>query len=281
MTKSGKKLLVIVTALICLNISIISVYAEALIPTPIPDWTIKFRHDFELPPYACYQINSAVNNNFCVNVKSNSSHDGTNIQLYKADRTSACEWRIELYCTRYGYGEPEKLYRIINYNSGKALDVKAGKAANKTNVQLYRWNGTSAQLWKIRYNKDGSVTFLSALKGRYALDLAGGRVKNGQNIQLYQDNGTKAQRWYIEPRTIDDECDYVRFQKIGLHQYVLKKGQQKKYFTNLTGKLYYSSSNGNVASVDANGVIRAKNKGKATITVRNGKQTAKLVVCVK
>ena len=75
-------------------------------------------------------------------------------------------------------------YRIINTYSGKAVDVKSAKTADGTNIQQYTWNGTKAQLWKIRLNDDGSVTFLSALNIGKAASVKGGKTANGTNIQL-------------------------------------------------------------------------------------------------
>ena len=46
-------------------------------------------------------------------------------------------------------------------------------------------------------------------------------------------------------------------------------------------KVKYSSSNKKVASVSSKGVIKAKKKGKATITVKSGKKTYKIKVTVK
>ena len=46
-------------------------------------------------------------------------------------------------------------------------------------------------------------------------------------------------------------------------------------------KVKYSSSNKKVVSVSAKGVIKAKKKGKATITVKSGKKTYKIKVTVK
>ena len=46
-------------------------------------------------------------------------------------------------------------------------------------------------------------------------------------------------------------------------------------------KVKYSSSNKKVASVSAKGVIKAKKKGKATITVKSGKKTYRIKVAVK
>ena len=46
-------------------------------------------------------------------------------------------------------------------------------------------------------------------------------------------------------------------------------------------KVKYSSSNKKVVSVSSKGVIKAKKKGKATITVKSGKKTYRIKVTVK
>ena len=48
-----------------------------------------------------------------------------------------------------------------------------------------------------------------------------------------------------------------------------------------TDAVTYKSSKGSVASVDKFGVVKAKKQGKATITVKCGKKSAKLAITVK
>lgn len=40
-------------------------------------------------------------------------------------------------------------YKIIDTETGKALDVKGQSSANGTNLQEYKDNGTKAQLWRL------------------------------------------------------------------------------------------------------------------------------------
>lgn len=66
----------------------------------------------------------------------------------------------------------------------------------------------------------------------------------------------------------------------------LKKGKKKKLspvVAPITSeqKITFSSSDSKVASVNKKGVVSAKKKGKATITVRSGKKTVKCKVTVK
>ena len=240
------------------------------------DMTHKEVHDPGVSLKLCYQIESSYNRNYCINVKSNSSHNGTNIQLFNADRTSACQWVYKP--VKWDSSYKHLYYMIYNYNSGKVLDVKNGRASNGSNIQLYQWNGSNAQLWEICANSDGTVTFLSALDRSYALDLSQGKVRNSQNVQLFKVNGTRAQKWYIAARSIDDGCDYVRYGE--KKTFTLKAGRSNKYFTNLTCKLTYKSSDPSVATVNQNGIVTAKKRGKAVITVYNYHQSASLEVKV-
>ena len=66
----------------------------------------------------------------------------------------------------------------------------------------------------------------------------------------------------------------------------LKRKQTLKLATTVSPitskeKVKYSSSNKKVASVSSKGVIKAKKKGKATITVKSGKKTYKIKITVK
>ena len=55
----------------------------------------------------------------------------------------------------------------------------------------------------------------------------------------------------------------------------------KRLTRGTTSKLAYKSSAGSIAAVDAYGVITAKKKGNAVITVKCGKKNAKIKVTVK
>lgn len=79
---------------------------------------------------------------------------------------------------------------------GLVFDLKGGKTANKTNVQLYRSNDTKAQ--RFRLEKHGDAYFIVNISSGKVLDVAGGKAKKGTNVWLYKKNGTKAQLWIPE-----------------------------------------------------------------------------------
>lgn len=94
-----------------------------------------------------------------------------------------------------------KEFFIKNAYTGQYLDVAGGVAANGTNVQQYKYNGTVSQRWYVRYNGDQTFSLYSRLGGTnvyvYGLDISGGSSQNYANVQIYQINGTDSQKFKI------------------------------------------------------------------------------------
>lgn len=131
-----------------------------------------------------YVIASSINSNYVFDVKSGSTANGANIQLYKRNNTSA---------QKFSFVYENGYYRIINLKSGKALDVDNGNVVPTTNLQQWTSSTTNEnQLFSIRKNADGTFTFVNKASG-LALGVSGGKVANGTNIQGYLENGTAAQ----------------------------------------------------------------------------------------
>ncbi|MEU9237619.1 ricin-type beta-trefoil lectin domain protein [Streptomyces subrutilus] len=76
---------------------------------------------------------------------------------------------------------------------GMCLDVKSGKSANGTALQLWTCNGTAAQSWVL--GADGTFRVFGK-----CLDNAGNVTANGNKIQLYDCNGTAAQKWSVNAK---------------------------------------------------------------------------------
>lgn len=87
-------------------------------------------------------------------------------------------------------------YKLINPNSGKALDVASAGTAPGTNVQLWTDNGTTAQLWTTYRNANGTYKLVNVNSG-LALDVAGAGTADGTNVNVWTDNGSGAQTWNI------------------------------------------------------------------------------------
>ena len=79
--------------------------------------------------------------------------------------------------------------RIVNVNSGLALDLAGASSAEGTNVWVWERNGSWAQRWEAGDNDDGTVTFISASSGK-ALDVSGASSEVGANVRQWSSNGT-------------------------------------------------------------------------------------------
>ncbi|MCM3703148.1 RICIN domain-containing protein [Paenibacillus macerans] len=89
-----------------------------------------------------------------------------------------------------------QVYKLINVNSGKALDVEGSGTSNYTNVIIYTDNGTGAQRWRIIANSDGTYKLINTNSNK-ALDVYSSGTDDYTNVDIYDDNGTGAQKWNI------------------------------------------------------------------------------------
>ncbi|MFC4305060.1 RICIN domain-containing protein [Cohnella boryungensis] len=87
-------------------------------------------------------------------------------------------------------------YKLINTNSGKALDVSGSGTAPGTNVQIWTDNNTGAQKWTIYRNANGTYKLINT-NSALALDVAGTGTADGTNVQVWTDLGNAAQTWNI------------------------------------------------------------------------------------
>ena len=141
-----------------------------------------------------YSVFSSCSDEMVLDVSDAGTSNGTNIQLYESNGTNAQKWKFGLVKTI----EEGEYYVSSEMLRTAVVDISGGVyvAKNESNIQLYEKNGTEAQKWRVRYNADGTYTFVNPATSK-ALDVAGGRMDSGTNVQLYDDNGTCAQKWRI------------------------------------------------------------------------------------
>ncbi|WP_433219202.1 ricin-type beta-trefoil lectin domain protein [Dactylosporangium sp. CS-047395] len=113
----------------------------------------------------------------CVDVAGASSANGTAVQLYDCNGTTAQKW------TRASDGTLRAL--------GKCMDVAAAGTANGTKVQLYDCNGTNAQKW----TRTGQ-TLVNVGSGK-CLDATGPSSANGTRLQIWSCGGGANQNWTL------------------------------------------------------------------------------------
>lgn len=77
--------------------------------------------------------------------------------------------------------------------------MKGGEANNAVTAQLYTFNGSAAQKWKLIDGKDGYMQFEPLCGSGYRLDLNNKSEAEGEKIQIYGNNNTDAQKWKLHP----------------------------------------------------------------------------------
>lgn len=145
------------------------------------------------PPLAdgTYKIQSALNNNKVLDVKSANAVSGNNVQLYTFNNTSAQHWTVKHLGNNY--------YKITSaLDNSLVLDVANAGKKNGTNIQIHKSNGTNAQQWLVKYAGNGYYYIMSKCNGLY-VDVNGGKTADKTNIQMYKGNGSNAQKFkFIE-----------------------------------------------------------------------------------
>jgi len=89
-------------------------------------------------------------------------------------------------------------YKIVNRNSGLALDVKGQATTNGSVVQQFTYNGGNNQRWTVTGLGGGQYKIVGVQSGR-ALDVTGQSTADGAAIELFDDNGGANQKWIITP----------------------------------------------------------------------------------
>jgi beta-N-acetylglucosaminidase len=144
-----------------------------------------------------FTIPVAASPNKVVDVINGGSANGTKLQLYDKNGTTAQAFKFTKASGAY--------YRITNLNSAKALEVAGGvidPATGQGNVRIYsvKSKNNTMQLWQVRYVGNGKFRIYSASgDGRSCLDVNGALFENGRQIQVYRENNTVAQDFLLAP----------------------------------------------------------------------------------
>ena len=111
---------------------------------------------------------------------------------------------------RYGWGEgsafnPNVYYRIVNKNSGKALDVNGQSTADGASIVQWSYWGGNNQQWQVIDNGTGYFQIVNRNSGK-ALDVNGSSTADGATIVQWGYWGGNNQQWQI----IDNGGGYRR-----------------------------------------------------------------------
>ncbi|MDI3101764.1 ThuA domain-containing protein [Streptomyces rochei] len=117
-------------------------------------------------------------NGKCLDVDGAGTADGTEVQLWSCNQSSAQAWTVA------GDGTLRAL--------GKCLDVSGGGSADGTRIQLWTCNGTGAQKWAAQ--PDGTVRNPQSGK---CLDASGGTWNDGTPVHLWTCHTGPNQKWTL------------------------------------------------------------------------------------
>lgn len=140
-----------------------------------------------------YRLACFGNNNYHLDIAADAQNQGTNVQIWNSNQD------FDIVSVGNGY------YKI--QRGDMVLDVKDGKGEANANIQVWSWNGTDAQLWKLLKNDDGSFQIVTKLNENLALDVDGAissdKFADGVNVHLYNKGDNMAQKWKLEPYSSD------------------------------------------------------------------------------
>ncbi|WP_240521759.1 glycoside hydrolase family 75 protein [Amycolatopsis vastitatis] len=114
----------------------------------------------------------------CVDVAGANNANGTAVQLYDCNGTSAQQWTVGT----------DGTIRAL----GKCLDVASAGTANGTPAQLWDCNGSNAQKW----TANGSRNLVNTGSGK-CLDATGNSSANGTRLQIWTCGSGANQKWTL------------------------------------------------------------------------------------
>ncbi|GAA2743810.1 ricin-type beta-trefoil lectin domain protein [Kitasatospora cinereorecta] len=113
----------------------------------------------------------------CLDVAGAATADGTAVQLYDCNGTSAQSWTLSA----------DGTVRAL----GKCLDVSGGSTADGAKVQLWDCNGSGAQQWTYSASSHDIVN----PQANKCLDATGNSWANGTRAQIWSCTGGANQKW--------------------------------------------------------------------------------------
>jgi trehalose utilization protein/ricin-type beta-trefoil lectin protein len=130
-----------------------------------------------------------VNSGKCVDARAAGTVNGTAIQQYTCNATTAQQY--QLVPTSDGY------VRINNRgNSAQALDVKDVSTADNAPIQTWSYSGGANQQWQPVAEPAGTYHFVNRNSGK-CLDVPGASATDGVQLVQYACNGTAAQSFRL------------------------------------------------------------------------------------
>ncbi len=128
-------------------------------------------------------------NGKCVDARSATSTDGTAVQQYACNGSTAQNW--QLVATSDGY------YRVnSNLDSTKAWDVTGVSTADNATIQLWTYSSGNNQQWQPVAEADGAYHFVNRTSGK-CLDVPSASTADSVQLVQFTCNGSAAQSFIL------------------------------------------------------------------------------------
>ncbi|WP_241741219.1 RICIN domain-containing protein [Streptomyces sp. L2] len=122
----------------------------------------------------------------CLDVQGSGKTNGTPVQIYTCNDTSAQRWQV--------FGD-DGGYALRNINAQKCLDVKSSDDANGTKIQIWTCNGSAAQRWNFDAHAASELRNAATDK---CLDL--NSFANGKDSWLWSCDNSDGQKFRLVPK---------------------------------------------------------------------------------
>ena len=147
-----------------------------------------------------YVLHSAANQHYNLDLNGCNTSNGENIHLWEENGNMAQKWYFERIPQPSYTTIPEGTYYIrSSANRNYVIDLNGGFINNGNNIQIWEFNGSNAQKWKVTHN-NGAIVLRNVGNPNFVIDLYSSNAYYRQNINLWEYNGSNAQRWYAEKR---------------------------------------------------------------------------------
>ena len=127
-----------------------------------------------------------------LDVKGGSSSNGTNVQVYERNNSSAQKFIFE----------PTELVKTATYVFhsgaiyGQVIDLNNASTQDGATVTTWTSNNGGNQKWNLSGNGDGTYRISNAANGK-VLDVSGGTVSDGARVVQYSWHNGLNQKWYV------------------------------------------------------------------------------------
>ncbi|HEY8903141.1 MAG TPA: RICIN domain-containing protein, partial [Chthoniobacterales bacterium] len=89
-------------------------------------------------------------------------------------------------------------YRVLNYKSGKALDLSGGNTGNGTQTVQWTYGTANSQKWTFTDQGNGQYQVMNVASGT-VLDVSGGSTSDLANLIIWPWSGATNQQWQVIP----------------------------------------------------------------------------------